>query len=164
MASEASTFQRRSPKQPRARATCDAILEAAAQILERDGPARFTTTSVAERAGVSIGTLYQYFPDKQAILVAAAQREVGAVSTRRQRALIQALIALLESLGRLASPSPTIQARSRRAARPTSKAGRIEQRALEWVGHGERLVEQLLGALTLTPARAMVPARVKRPR
>jgi len=92
--------QRRSPRQARSRATWEAIVEAAAQILERQGPEGLTTNDVAGRAGVSIGTLYQYFPDKQAILLAAARREAVALPGRPQ-ALLQALIAALESLGRL---------------------------------------------------------------
>lgn len=59
---------RKAPRQARAKATCDAIIEAAARILERDGPGGITTNRVAELAGVSIGSLYQYFPNKQAIL------------------------------------------------------------------------------------------------
>ena len=49
-----------------------AILEAAAQLLERDGYAATTTDHIAERAGVSVGSLYQYFPNKDAILLALA--------------------------------------------------------------------------------------------
>lgn len=59
---------RKQPRQDRSRQTCDAIHEAAARILEEDGTARFTTNRVAERAGVSIGSLYQYYPSKEAIL------------------------------------------------------------------------------------------------
>ena len=53
-----------------------AILEGAAQVLEAGGLAGFTTNAVAERAGVSIGTLYQYFSDKGALLHALAEREM----------------------------------------------------------------------------------------
>lgn len=67
--------QRRMPKQVRAKVTRDAILTAAAHILETEGETSFTTNSVAEKAGVSIGSLYQYFQHKDAILVALAQRE-----------------------------------------------------------------------------------------
>ena len=76
-------------------------MEAAAQILERRGPAGFNTNEVAERAGVSIGTLYQYFADKHALLAAAARRELGAAAplVGRQRALIEALIAIVDTLG-----------------------------------------------------------------
>lgn len=63
------------PKQARARATFAAILEAATRIIEAEGEAAFTTNLVAETAGVSIGTLYQYFPNKAAILVAMMHEE-----------------------------------------------------------------------------------------
>jgi AcrR family transcriptional regulator len=59
----------------------DAIVEAAAQVFEREGLAA-TTNRIAERAGVSIGTLYQYFPNKQALLYALAERHVAAVEVR----------------------------------------------------------------------------------
>ena len=58
---------RNEPKQERSRRLVEAILEAAIRVLARDGAAAFTTIRVAERAGVSVGSLYQYFPDKQAI-------------------------------------------------------------------------------------------------
>ena len=59
---------RKMPKQARANALIEAVLEAAAQVLAQEGAARFTTARVAERAGVSVGSLYQYFPNKAAIL------------------------------------------------------------------------------------------------
>jgi len=74
--------QRRQPRQDRALATQAAIFEAAAQILEAEGEAGFNTNRVAERAGVSIGTLYQYFADKQAILIGLAQQENEIVRER----------------------------------------------------------------------------------
>ncbi len=55
-------------------ATQDAILEAAARIIGGGGLAAFNTNAVAERAGVSIGSLYQYFPNKDALMVALIQR------------------------------------------------------------------------------------------
>lgn len=59
---------RKLPKQARANDLIAAVLEAAAQVLAKEGAARFTTARVAEKAGVSIGSLYQYFPNKAAIL------------------------------------------------------------------------------------------------
>lgn len=59
---------RKSPKQSRANDLVKAVLEAAVQVLRTEGAARFTTARVAERAGVSVGSLYQYFPNKAAIL------------------------------------------------------------------------------------------------
>ena len=69
-----SVEQRKRPLQGRSRSTVDVILEAAAQVLERDGYAAATTDLIAERAGVSVGSLYQYFPNKDAILLALTQR------------------------------------------------------------------------------------------
>jgi len=59
---------RKKPKQARANDLVVAVLEAAAQVLRAEGAAGFNTSRVAERAGVSIGSLYQYFPNKAAIL------------------------------------------------------------------------------------------------
>ncbi|MCP1650138.1 TetR family transcriptional regulator [Pseudomonas nitroreducens] len=59
---------RKEPKQARSNDLVTAILDAAVQVLEREGAQRFTTARVAERAGVSVGSLYQYFPNKAAIL------------------------------------------------------------------------------------------------
>jgi AcrR family transcriptional regulator len=66
---------RRKPSQARSAQTDAVILEAAARILERDGPARFTTNRVAERAGISVGSLYQYYPNKAALLFRLHERE-----------------------------------------------------------------------------------------
>lgn len=79
--------KRRIPHQTRANETVSAILEGAAQILEAGGLAAFTTNAVAERAGVSIGTLYQYFADKRALLIELARREMQAALAESARAL-----------------------------------------------------------------------------
>ncbi|MEM7457896.1 MAG: helix-turn-helix domain-containing protein [Pseudomonadota bacterium] len=71
--------QRRRPEQRRAKVTCDAILTAAAHVLEREGEGAFTTNRIAEKAGVSIGSLYQYYRHKDDILVALAEREERAL-------------------------------------------------------------------------------------
>lgn len=79
MTEETPALRRITPRQARAQASVEAILEAAAQILETGGEAAFNTNAVATRAGVSIGAVYRYFPDKRAILVALAEREQGKV-------------------------------------------------------------------------------------
>jgi AcrR family transcriptional regulator len=66
---------RKLPAQSRSNATVDAVLEAAARILERYGFEGYTTNAIAERAGVSIGSFYQYFPNKDAVTVALLERE-----------------------------------------------------------------------------------------
>jgi AcrR family transcriptional regulator len=78
---------RKSPSQERAQETVKIIFEAAARILERDGWAAFNTNAVAELAGISIGTLYHYFQNKDAILIAMARREMQA----HQAAVTQAV-------------------------------------------------------------------------
>jgi AcrR family transcriptional regulator len=63
-----SISSRRKPKQARSADLLEAILQAAIQVLAKEGVHRFTTTRVAERAGVSVGSVYQYFPNKASIL------------------------------------------------------------------------------------------------
>ena len=65
---QAQISSRKRPKQARSTDLVAAILEAAAQVLAKEGAPRFTTARVAERAGVSVGSVYQYFPNKAAIL------------------------------------------------------------------------------------------------
>jgi AcrR family transcriptional regulator len=63
-----SVSSRKQPQQARSSGLVATILDAAVQVLEKEGAQRFTTARVAERAGVSVGSLYQYFPNKAAIL------------------------------------------------------------------------------------------------
>ena len=67
---------RKKPVQGRSRVTVDAILEAAARLFVRDGYPNTTTNRIAELAGVSVGSLYEYFPNKASILLALLQRQV----------------------------------------------------------------------------------------
>jgi AcrR family transcriptional regulator len=64
---------RKTPVQARATVTVEAISEATVQVLLSQGTQRLTTTRVADRAGVSVGTLYQYFPNKQSLLFAVLE-------------------------------------------------------------------------------------------
>jgi AcrR family transcriptional regulator len=63
-----SVSSRKQPQQARSNELVAAILDAAVQVLAKEGAQRFTTARVAERAGVSVGSLYQYFPNKASIL------------------------------------------------------------------------------------------------
>ncbi|MGH8530333.1 MAG: TetR/AcrR family transcriptional regulator [Nevskiales bacterium] len=65
---------RKAPRQNRAQETVEAILQATAQLLDEVGYASLSTNHVAQKAGVSIGSLYQYFPNKEAICAALAER------------------------------------------------------------------------------------------
>jgi AcrR family transcriptional regulator len=71
---------RKSPVQARSAASVDAILEATIQVLLNVGKERLTTTRVTMRAGVSVGTLYQYFPNKSALLQGALKRHLAVVT------------------------------------------------------------------------------------
>jgi AcrR family transcriptional regulator len=71
---------RKTPRQARSEATVNAIFEATIQVLITHGARQMTTTRVAERAGVSVGTMYQYFPHKQALLYAVIARYLEVVA------------------------------------------------------------------------------------
>ena len=81
----------RKPRQARSRATVDAILEGAAQVLRTDGLEGLTTAKVAKRAGVSVGSMYQYFRDKGALLDAVADRHLHTLLAHRSRVLLREL-------------------------------------------------------------------------
>lgn len=99
---------RKKPSQTRALRTVDTLFEAAARILATEGEAGFTTNRIAQRAGFSIGTLYQYFPSKEAIAVAMVRRqrervmrELEALLDRAARGECSAEDALRQYLRRL---------------------------------------------------------------
>jgi AcrR family transcriptional regulator len=81
---------RKTPIQTRAAVTVDAISEATVQVLLKQGLTRLTTTRVAERAGVSVGTLYQYYPNKQALLFAVLADHLDKVASAVEAACDQA--------------------------------------------------------------------------
>ncbi|MEQ1439122.1 TetR/AcrR family transcriptional regulator [Fontimonas sp. SYSU GA230001] len=82
---------KKQPRQARARATFDAIVEAGAQLLAAEGYAAVTTNRVAERAGVSIGSLYEYFPNKQSIIASALARVMREITAEVSHGLREAL-------------------------------------------------------------------------
>jgi len=81
---------RKRPSQARSAALVDAILQAAAQVVEAHGEPGFTTNRVAERAGVSIGSLYQYFPNRDVILAKLVIRAEAQLRERVEAILAQA--------------------------------------------------------------------------
>ena len=105
---------RKRPQQDRSRITVEAVLEAAAQVLEADGYDALSTNAVAERAGVSIGTLYQYFPDKAAVVAGLVEAQLGADVDAMRTAfaeaerlpLAEAADRLVHAFAGLFTPSP----------------------------------------------------------
>ncbi|MBI4955659.1 MAG: TetR/AcrR family transcriptional regulator [Myxococcales bacterium] len=89
---------RKRPSQRRSRLTVDQLLEAAARVFEEHGFASGTTNRIAARAGVSVGSLYQYFPNKEAVAVALLERHI-ADAARRLDAWIATLVAEPRPLG-----------------------------------------------------------------
>lgn len=76
---------RKTPVQARSAASVEAMLEAAVQVLLNEGKERLTTRKVADRAGVSVGTLYQYFPNKSALLQAVLRDHLDGVARTIER-------------------------------------------------------------------------------
>jgi AcrR family transcriptional regulator len=89
---------RRQPKQRRARQTVDAVVEAAVRVLKREGSDAVTTNRVAEVAGVSIGSVYQYFPDKNAIFVALHQRHIEEIDRLVETKLLEHAASSIDDL------------------------------------------------------------------
>ena len=100
---------RKAPRQRRAAVTVAAILEATAHILDRGGLEALNTNAVAERAGISIGSLYQYFPGKQALLVALMRADQVAFAAALQ-AIAAAATSLEDGLRRMVSAAVAHQA------------------------------------------------------
>ena len=141
-----SSRPRRKPAQKRSAWTVDAILQAAAEILERDGEAALTTGKVAKRAGVSIGTLYQYFGHRDAILVALAEREIECLIRRtdelmsrprpgnRARILIRVLIDSYRRRSGARRQAALIMTLRSKKSDPTLKARYADLHAKAWEG------------------------------
>jgi AcrR family transcriptional regulator len=115
MAGRRRTQVRKQPAQERARVSVDAILVAAMRVLDQHGLDKLTTARIAEVAGVSVGTLYQYFPSKEAILGVLVERRMEELLGMFQtlldatlampidaaiRAAIQALVTHNQTVGR----------------------------------------------------------------
>jgi AcrR family transcriptional regulator len=87
---QAALEPRKTPVQARSTVTVEAIAEATIQVLLSHGTDHLTTTKVAERAGVSVGTLYQYFPNKQSLLFAVLENHLDKVSAAVEAACARA--------------------------------------------------------------------------
>ena len=98
MARRPLTSPRKEASQERSKATVDALLSATARVLVKDGYDRASTNKVAEAAGVSIGSLYQYFPSKEALVAAVIERHIGEMMEVVRTSLLRvALLPLAEA-------------------------------------------------------------------
>ena len=96
----AKADRRRKPQQRRARETVEAVLDAVVRILKRGGVEAVTTNRVAEVAGVSIGSVYQYFPDKRAIFSALHERHIREIDRLVEAKLMDHATSPLDTLMR----------------------------------------------------------------
>lgn len=103
MPSKRSKRSRRKAKQGRAHDTVDVVLEAAAQVLLKRGYASATTNRIAEAAGVSVGTVYEYFANKDEVFDALIQRELAALVVAIRSQALPADAPVYETLGRILS-------------------------------------------------------------
>jgi AcrR family transcriptional regulator len=94
------TAARRRPVQRRSKQTVEAVLDAVVRILKRDGVDGVTTNRIAEVAGVSVGSIYQYFPDKRAIYGALHARHVETISRVIESVLVEHAASSLASFVR----------------------------------------------------------------
>ncbi len=138
---------RRQPRQNRSCVTVEAVLEASAQVFEEEGYGSATTNRIAERAGVSIGTLYQYFPSKEALAVAllmrhleAGQRMVAEVTAElavRPRDLRSTLRLFVDAMMSLHADRPRLQhlllEESPRPPHIEAEMARLDESAMEAV-------------------------------
>jgi len=96
----ATTVPRKAATQERARATVDALVDATARVLVRHGYDGTSTNKIAEAAGVSIGSLYQYFPSKEALVAAVIERHVDGMNALFRAALARIVHAPIEEAAR----------------------------------------------------------------
>ena len=82
----AALKRRKTPRQARSAVTVEAIFDATIQVLLAQGSNKLNTTRVSQRAGVSVGTLYQYFPNKQALLLAVLERHLAMLASAVEQA------------------------------------------------------------------------------
>lgn len=131
-------------------ATVSAVLEGAAQVLETEGYEKMTTTRVAERAGTSVGTLYQYYPSKEALLVAVLEAKIARVDRALARVFALPVTAPLAEHVRvmISALIEEKRVRPRLAAELARQAPRLEKMRLvaRTLDHAHGMVRTLLQA------------------
>ena len=121
---------RKQPVQARSRMTLDAILDAATRVLTMESLSGFNTNRVAEVAGVSVGSLYQYFPNKAALMSALIDREQLRLATALEAAVERNAgmkRSALETVDLLRDAAATGQAKDRVAPAPERKPPELDR-------------------------------------
>lgn len=134
--------KRRKPTQERSRALVEAVLEATAQILVSEGPDKASTNRIARRAGVSVGSVYQYFPNKEALIEALAERHV---QRRLEVALTHLQGAFDQSIEELTRRAVTALIAAHRES-PELHQVLAQQASVDVVQRLRRVAEQALAA------------------
>jgi AcrR family transcriptional regulator len=178
----AKTTPRRRPTQDRAHATVDAIVHAAGLLLRQRGWTASTTNHIAERAGVSIGSLYKYFPNKEAIVAEVARRRIAdevdsivgeLASTGDPRATLERVVdamieryranaeldtVLLEQLGEI---EMTVQLRAGEAEVVRATAAYFARHRIADAEAAFVLVHALRGVLVAAATRSLDPQALR---
>jgi AcrR family transcriptional regulator len=146
-----STSPRKRPVQERATVTVDAILRASAHILSTEGYDALSTNAVARRAGVSIGSLYQYFPNKEALVAALADRHrtevLASLAVRFEEASSLPLEAAVRHLvAGVVAAHATDVALHRALSEQTPRVGRLKELIEAIEVHGAGMLRMLLEA------------------
>jgi AcrR family transcriptional regulator len=159
---------RRKPRQARSLYKIELIFEAAQRLIEEGGVDKLTTNAIAETAGVSIGTLYQYFGDKHALLEALVVREMQRLSDsvrerileeppRRRGDRVRALVAIvLDTYGGRRRAHSALMPYAMNQGRP-SQLGPLFAEVAQSLA-GDHLVDADRKPVTMTPAQAYVLA------
>ncbi len=146
---------RKRPVQARSQRTVDVVLKAAAQVFARRGYSGATTNHIAERAGVSIGTLYEYFPSKDAILVALLEAHIHegeAVLVRAAGDIAGKLLPLAGTIRHLARAMVELHARDRNLHRVLFEEAPLPRRLRELLAAMEaRITDQVEMLLRASP-------------
>jgi AcrR family transcriptional regulator len=118
-----TTSPRRRPRQARAQATVDAIVKATARVLVDEGYDRASTNRVALAAGVSIGSLYQYFPSKEALVAALVEDHIAKMQSALTHSLSSAATTAAASG---ATSATTLETRAKQLVRGVITAYRVD--------------------------------------
>ena len=168
---------RKTPRQSRSKAMLDLILEAATRVLQRESLAGFNTNRVAEVAGISVGSLYQYFPNKAALVTALIDRAQSAIATALEQlvteldgcSLTEAVAAMAAYTVRQQYGDPLLAAALDHEEKRLPIHGRLRQSEKRIIGIVQALLDRHTAQLSsglpaaaaadcLTIAKAMVEA------